>query len=78
MRLLLCAVAAALACAACGLDPSGVTGTVTGRHMSYDPATKANDFHLTIRVNGKDADYRVTWHTYRACPAGSTYPKCKG
>jgi hypothetical protein len=68
--------AAVCATAACDLniEPTNVSGTVTARSIKYNPATKVNNYYLT--VGGQT--FRVYFQTYNDCPAGETYPKCKG
>ena len=77
-RLSAALVAAVTVCAAaaCNLniEPTNVSGTVTARSIKYNPATKVNNYYLT--VGGQT--FRVYFQTYNDCPAGKTYPKCKG
>jgi len=68
-------VAATLALGACNLniEPTNIGGTVTARGIQYNPATKVNNYYLT--VNGQR--FRVYFQTYNDCPVGKQYPKCK-
>jgi hypothetical protein len=77
MRRLLLAATAALLLATAGcnlsLDPTNVTGTVTSHDVRYNPATKVNNYYLTIA----GTEYRVNYDTYNHCRDGQQYPKCK-
>lgn len=76
-RITLGAVTAALlAVAGCNLniEPTNISGKVTARDIKYNPATKVNNYYLTV---GSET-FRVYFQTYNACTVGKTYPNCKG
>lgn len=76
-RLALTALAAAvaLAVAACNIEPTNITGTVTSRSMQLSGTTSTRHYDYYLTVAGHT--FQVYFSTYNACPAGTDYPKCK-
>ena len=64
---------AALATAACNIEPVNISGTVTARSTKYNAATHVNNYYLTVAGQ----TFRVYSQTYQDCPPGKTYPTCK-
>lgn len=67
------ATAALLATAACNIEPTNISGTVTARSIKYNAATKVNNYYLTVQGQ----TFRVYFQTYNDCATGAQYPKCK-